>query len=167
MQYLFDNPEDGWNDGAKETIEYYDTETMDFCIDHGEIMVFFESYELKSGMAGPVSIPLGINYPVHEADDLQTFLTTGSNEYGSGWSFLDTSLDRDENPIVETSISGKMELQHISGDITQQIGLIRKKAPILGRKYSHAGSLFRFHRRNQPFAVPGQRVRGQYHYFFA
>lgn len=102
LQYLFDNPEDGWNDGAKETIEYYDTETMDFCIDHGEIMVFFESYELKSGMAGPVSIPLGINYPVHEADDLQTFLTTGSNEYGSGWSFLDTSLDRDENPIVET-----------------------------------------------------------------
>lgn len=89
VQYIIDNGNDGWVDNAESIVEGCSIDEMNFCIDHGEIVLLFPSYELKVGMAGPVSIPIGLAYPLPEQTDLASTLVAGSDGNGAAWSFLD------------------------------------------------------------------------------
>lgn len=103
IQYIIDTRDTGgWMDNAESIVENISIDEMNFCIDHGEVVLLFPNTELKAGMAGPVSIPLGISYPLPEQNDLATTLAAGSDGNGAAWSYLDdaTSPERGVNVSV-------------------------------------------------------------------
>lgn len=103
IQYIIDTRDTGgWMDNAESLVENCSIDEMNFCIDHGEICLLFPGYELKAAMAGPVSIPLGLSYPLNEQADLATTLAAGSDGNGAAWSYLDdvTSPERGVNVSV-------------------------------------------------------------------
>lgn len=103
IQYIIDTRDTGgWMDNAESIVENISIDEMNFCIDHGEVVLLFPNTELKAGMAGPVSIPLGLSYPLPEQNDLATTLAAGSDGNGAAWSYLDdaTSPERGINVSV-------------------------------------------------------------------
>lgn len=103
IQYIIDTRDTGgWMDNAESIVENCSIDEMNYCIDHGEICLLFPGYELKSAMAGPVSIPLGLSYPLNEQADLATTLAAGSDGNGAAWSYLDdgTSPERGVNVSI-------------------------------------------------------------------
>lgn len=89
VQYIIDRRDDGWLDNAEDVIAGYDIDNINFCVDHGEIILFFPTYELKAGMAGPVSISLNLPYPQAAQSDLTTVLAAGADGNGAAWCYLD------------------------------------------------------------------------------
>ena len=54
------NPVRGFWEYAKEQIDTMDIDTVDFCVEEGTIVVFFEVYQLTPGASGPVQVNLSL-----------------------------------------------------------------------------------------------------------
>ena len=59
-EYMDANPDRGWWEDAKEQIDTMDIDTVDFCVEEGTIVVFFEVYQLTPGASGPVQVNLSL-----------------------------------------------------------------------------------------------------------
>lgn len=53
-EYMDANPNRGWWEDAM------DIDSIDFCVDEGKILVFFEVYQLAPGASGPVQVELSL-----------------------------------------------------------------------------------------------------------
>ena len=59
-EYINANLDRGWWEDAKEQIDAMDIDTIDFCIEDGTVVVFFEVYQLTPGASGPVQVNLSL-----------------------------------------------------------------------------------------------------------
>lgn len=59
-EYMDANPNRGWWEDAKAKVDAMNIDSIDFCVDEGKVLVFFEVYQLAPGASGPVQVELSL-----------------------------------------------------------------------------------------------------------
>lgn len=96
-QYVRSNNIDDFMDDVEQKIDAYGLDDFPFYIEESQIVLCFETYELASGAAGPITIPTGLFLGRANTVDLVQLLLVGADD--GTWSWMEKMPDDDTTTL--------------------------------------------------------------------